>query len=207
MKELLQSANDFKIIPNNFKSSGAFELISADDNEIKAKLVLLDKRELEDYKPGDNVEIFGVNNVGLVYFETKILSREDYLITFAATRDYSLIQRREYSRVGLNQGKVIFKDMAPDFVLHVEDISAGGIKFTSAQPLEPDKNYAIEIELSNNMKIECALQPIRITEVEKDDKKTYVISGKFTDLENVDRIVLVQYAFKIKMEEQNKEND
>ena len=38
-------------------------------------------------------------------------------------------------------------------------------------------------------------------------KKEFVTSGKFVDLENMDRIVLVQYAFKVKMEEQNKNND
>ena len=207
MKELLNSTKDFKIIPTNFKSSGAFSLISADDNIIKAELELVDERELEDYKEGDSVEIFGVNNVGLVYFETKIISKEGHIITLASTNDYSLIQRREYSRVGLIQGEVIFKDMAPDFIKHVEDISAGGIKFICASPLELDFDYAIEIKLSNNMKIECALQPIRITEIEYDNKKAYMVSGKFTNLENVDRIVLVQYAFKIKMEEQNKENN
>jgi len=207
MKNLLQTTKDFKIIPDNFKSSGAFNLLSADDNEIKAELILLDEKEADDYKTGDNVEIFGVNNVGLVYFETKILSKEDKVLTLAATNDYSLIQRREYSRVGLNQGKVIFKDMAPDFISHVEDISAGGIKFICTAPLELDRDYSISIELSNNMNIECALQPIRITETTYENKKAYTVSGKFIDLENVDRIVLVQYAFKIKMEEQNKENE
>ena len=207
MKELLNSTKDFKIIPTNFKSSGAFELIEANEDKIEAKLVLMDERELEDYKVGDNVEVFGVNNVGLVYFETKIIAKESYNITLASTNDYSLIQRREYSRVGLSQGEVIFKDMAPDFIKHVEDISAGGIKFICSSPLELDFDYAIEIKLSNNMKIECSLQPIRITETEYNNTKAYTVSGKFTNLENVDRIVLVQYAFKIKMEEQNKENN
>ena len=206
MKELLNSTNDFKIIPNNFKSSGAFKLIDANDNEIKAELILGNQEELNDYNAQENVEIFGVNKVGLVYFETKIISRDNNIITLAATNDYSLIQRREYSRVQLNQGKVIFKDMAPDIVIHVEDISAGCIKLISSQTLEIDNQYSIEILLSNNMKIECSLQPVRISETKFEDKKAYAISGKFIDLENVDRIVLVQYAFKIKMEEQNKEN-
>ena len=206
MKELLKSTNDFKIIPNNFKSSGTFKVINIDDNEIKAELILDNAEELKDYNSDENVEVFGVNKVGLVYFETKITSKEGNIITLAATNDYSIIQRREYSRVGLTQGKVIFKDIAPDIVLNVEDISAGGIKIICSQPLEIDKQYSIEILLSNNMKIECSLQPVRISETQNEDKKTYIISGKFVDLENVDRIVLVQYAFKIKMEEQNKEN-
>lgn len=207
MKNIINTIKDFKIIPNNFKSSGAFKLIDSNDEVINAELILEDERELNDYMIGSGVEVFGVNDVGLVYFETKILDRDNKKITLASTSDFSIIQRREYSRVGLNQGTIIFKDKAPDFIKSVHDISAGGIKIISNEPLEIDKNYAIEITLSNNMKIECCLQPIRIKEEAVEDKKQYVISGKFTNLENIDRIVLVQYAFKIKMEEQNKEND
>lgn len=207
MKELLESAKDFKIIPNNFKSSGAFDLLSVNDSVIKIKLNLLDESEINDYQINSSVEVFGVNNIGLIYFETKIIDKNESDLTLALSGDFSIIQRREYSRVGMNKGTIVFKDMAPDFVQKVEDISAGGIKFISNMPLETDKHYAIEILLSNNMKIECMLQPIRIVQTEENGKNEYTISGKFTDLENADRIVLVQYAFKVKMEEQNKEND
>lgn len=206
MKELLQTTKDLKIIPNNFKSSCAVKLIDINDNEIKAELLKLNEDELKDYIVQENVEVFGVNNVGLIYFETKILAKENNIVTLAATNDYSLIQRREYSRVELNQGNVLFKDISPECILKVEDISAGGLKIISSTPLEIDKYYPIQINLSTNMKIDCCLLPIRITETEYQNKKAYVISGKFTDLENVDRIVLVQYAFKIKMENQNKED-
>ena len=207
MKELLKNARDFKIIPNNFKSSGMLDITEINEEEFKGKLILLDEKELEDYTVNSNVEIFGVNPLGLIYFETKILSKNGKDISFALTPDYSIIQRREYSRVGLNQGKVIFKDLSPESILKIEDISAGGIKLISTQPLELDKYYDIEIKLSNNMTINCALAPIRVKETTLDNKTAYSISGKFVDLENADRIVLVQYAFKIKMEEQNKEND
>ena len=203
MKELIKSVKDFKIIPNNFKSAGAFEVLDVDDESIKVKLSLIEEDELSDYQKGSNVEVFGVNDVGLVYFETKILNRDNDVLELAATQDFSIIQRREYSRVGLKQGNVTFKDMPESVVKKVEDISAGGIKLVTTQALDIDKNYDIEISLSNNMVIDCALKPIRIKELSQD---TYMVSGKFTNLENVDRIVLVQYAFKIKMEEQNKEN-
>lgn len=205
MKELIKSIKDFKIIPNNFKSSGEFELLNVDDEKIEAKLHLCDENELDDYLPNSNVEVFGVNNTGLIYFETKIINREGCNITLQLTTDFSVIQRREYSRVGLNHGKIIFKDMNPDFVNKVLDISAGGVKFISNSPLELDKHYAIEIHLSNNMTIECELSPIRIKK--ENDENNFLISGKFINLENADRIILVQYAFKIKMENQNKENE
>ena len=205
MDKIIKKAKDFKIIPNNFKSSGAFNLLSVDENKFEIKLNLIDPNEINDYEINSIVEVFGIYEVGLIYFETKILDKKEDNLTLAITQDYSIIQRREYSRVNLS-GKVAFKDFAPDVVQKVEDISAGGIKLITNQPLETDKHYAIEISLANNMKIECSLQPIRIFE-NQDEPKTYTVSGKFINLENVDRIVLVQYAFKIKMEEQNKEND
>ncbi|MBR5305258.1 MAG: PilZ domain-containing protein [Candidatus Gastranaerophilales bacterium] len=207
MKELLKSAKDFKIIPSNFKSSGALNIIDITDEEIKAELNLIVDTEVNDYSVGSNVEIFGVNSLGLIYFETKVVARDDFKITLAMTPDYSMIQRREYSRVNLNQGNIIFKDISQDVTLKIEDISAGGVKLILSQPLELDKYYDIEIKLSSNMSIDCALSPIRIKEVEYDGNVAYLISGKFVDLENADRIVLVQYAFKVKMEEQNKENN
>ena len=202
MKDLINSIHDFKIIPNNFKSSGEFELIEANENTIKAKLILTEESELKDYKPNSNVEVFGVNDVGLVYFETNIVSIENDVIELATTQDYSIIQRREYSRVDLKQGQIVCKDLPEDVIIDVIDISAGGIKITAKQPFELDKDYDIEISLSNNMVINCSLKPIRVLK----ENNQFIISGKFVNLENVDRIVLVQYAFRIKMEEQNKEN-
>lgn len=206
MKELLRSAKDFKIIPDSFKSSGAFNLLNVDNDNITAELIVENDSELKDYVPNSNVEVFGVNDFGLIYFETKIVSLENNTITLALTPDFSIIQRREYSRVGLETGIVKFKDLEEDFVIKVEDISAGGLKLTSKHSLEEDKNYDIEIILSNNMKIDCALRPVRVKKTTCNNSDAYVISGKFLNLENTDRIVLVQYAFKIKMEEQNKEN-
>lgn len=199
MNNILENTKDFKIIPNNFKSSGEFKVIEIADNCFKAKLSLISSDELKDYQIGSMVEIFGANSIGLIYFETTILDKKEDILTLAMTEDYSIIQRREYSRVPLNQGKIIFKDMAENIIEKIEDISAGGVKFISNQILSIDKQYEIEIVLSNNMKIECSLVPMRI---EEENGKT-LVSAKFDNLENVDRIVLVQYAFKIKMEENN----
>lgn len=204
MKELIESTKEFKIIPNNFKSASTFSLLSVDDNVIRAKLTLLDDTDLKDYSKNSGVEIFGVNNSGLVYFETKILSRENDIIELATTSDYSIIQRREYSRVDLKQGTIVFQDAGDDLTANILDISAGGAKIITNKPLEINKYYEVEICLPNNMRINCAFSPIRINE----NDNTYTISGKFTDLENVDRIVLIQYAFRIKLEEeQSKENE
>ena len=138
----------------------------------------------------------------MIYFETKIIKREDNVVYIKTVNDYSIIQRREYSRVLLKKGTVNFVDLAEDAVVSIDDISAGGMKFLSKENLTLEKQYKIEICLSNNMNINCAFQPVRINKI----GNNFSISGKFVDLENLDRVVLVQYAFKIKMEEQNKDS-
>lgn len=201
MQQLLQTAKDFKIIPNNFKSSAKLEAVKSEDDKIHAIIVGIPEEELEDYQVGSEVEIFAVNEVGLIYFETKILERNGFCIVLSENPDYSLIQRREYSRVSLQQGAVIFEDKQPDFVVSVEDISAGGMRIITREPLLIEEKYDVCIELSSNMKITCALQPVRV--IQKGEEQQYVVSGRFVNLENIDRIVLVQYAFKINMEDQN----
>ena len=177
-----------------------FIITEISDDKITAKLIVSSKEELEDYKKDGNVEIFGVNDTGLIYFETQIIERENDILTVKTTDDYSLIQRREYSRVRMDRGKITFKDIPEDIILEVKDISAGGVKIITNTSLNEDKEYDIDIKLSGNMKIECALKPIRI---EENNDGNFIISGKFINLENIDRIVLVQYVFKIMMEEQS----
>ena len=82
MKELINSAKDFKIIPNNFKSSGAFNILETTENEIVAELILLDDKELSDYSINSNVEVFGVNNLGLHVRETLRMNRGNILALF-----------------------------------------------------------------------------------------------------------------------------
>lgn len=203
MRELLNKTRDFKIIPPNFKSSGLFDVIEISENEITGKVVLIDYNELDDYKTDSYVELFGVNDLGLIYFETKILSKNDNIIKISYPIDYSIIQRREYTRVNASQVEIAFKDIN-NTILNLEDISAGGAKIITENEIQTGKNYDIEIVVSQNMKINCALCPIRVLETKYQDKKAYVANVKFVNIESADRITLVQYAFKTKMEEQNK---
>ncbi len=200
MEQLLKDAKDFKIIPDDFKNSGELLIEKVENNKIHCRLILPEDGDYSDYEADDNVEVFGVNNSGLIYFETKILSRENENLVIEATDEYSLIQRREYSRVELKNGNIIIKDMPENIITDVINISAGGIKLKTNTELQEGHYYDIEIRLSGNMKIECTLQPIR---TEKLDDNNYIISGKFINLENIDRIVLVQYVFKMKMEDRS----
>ena len=50
------------------------------------------------------------------------------------------------------------------------------------------------------------MQPIRIQQVEYDGKNVWSVSGKFKNIESIDRIALVQYSFRSMTEAENMEN-
>ena len=54
-----------------------------------------DELNLDDYKVGDEVEIFGLGEEGLIYFITTITEKEDNLINIKYPTDVKNIQRRE----------------------------------------------------------------------------------------------------------------
>jgi c-di-GMP-binding flagellar brake protein YcgR len=64
-----------------------------------------------------------------------------------------------------------------------------------------EKEYKVGIKLSDDQTINCKYQLIR---VEKNDAGFYTISGRFTNLSNIDKMTLVQFCMKKDMENLNK---
>jgi len=201
MRNIIENGKDYRIIPEKFESSTICNIIKSSDDKINFTLPIASSDEILDYKTGDEVEIFGSNNEGLIYFTTKILEKEGRNITVEMPESYKNIQRREYSRVDFC-GTLAFTDYK-DAVLKTEDISAGGLKFISSMPFEEHLEYNICIGLSNNLTVKCTIQPIRIQQIDFEGKKAYSISGKFKQIESIDRIALVQYTFRSMTEAEN----
>lgn len=201
MQNIIKNGKDFRIIPEKFESSTVCEIITSDNNSITFRLPIASNSELLDYIKDDDVEIFGSNNEGLVYFTTKILNKVNNELTVQMPGSYKNIQRREYSRVDFH-GTLTLSDYK-DGVLEVHDISAGGLKFISSVPLEEHLEYNICIGLSNNLTIKCMIQPIRIQQTDYKGREAYMVSGKFKNIESIDRIALVQYSFRSLTEAEN----
>ncbi len=201
MQNIIKNGKDFRIIPEKFESSTICEITDANNDLINFNLPIITEDELGDYTDGDEVEIFGSNNEGLIYFVTKIVEKDGKNISVKMPETYKNIQRREYSRVDF-KGELSFADYK-DAVLQTDDISAGGLKFISSVPLEEHLEYNISIGLSNNLTINCSIQPIRIQQIDYNGKTAYSISGKFKTIESIDRIALVQYSFRSLTEAEN----
>ncbi len=201
MQDIIKNGKDFRIIPEKFESSTVCSITNTADNSINFNLPIATNEELADYNKGDEVEIFGSNNEGLIYFVTNITEKNGKNITVKMPETYKNIQRREYSRVDF-KGELSFEDYK-DAVLQTDDISAGGLKFISSVSLEEHLEYNINISLSNNLTIRCTIQPIRIQQIDYNGKTAYSISGKFKTIESIDRIALVQYSFRSLTEAEN----
>ena len=81
------------------------------------------------------------------------------------------------------------------------DLSAGGMKLRTEENIDIEKEYKVSLKLSNEQEVHCKYQLIR---VEKGDNGLYTISGRFTNLSNIDKMTLIQFCMKKDMENKNK---
>ena len=81
------------------------------------------------------------------------------------------------------------------------DLSAGGMKLKTTENINIEYEYNVTIRLNDEIEVHCKYQLIR---VEKCDDGTYTISGRFTQLSNVDKMSLVHFCMKKSMENDNK---
>ena len=85
--------------------------------------------------------------------------------------------------------------------VHTLDLSAGGMKLKTTENINIEYEYNVTIKLNDEIEVNCKYQLIR---VEKLDDGTYTISGRFTNLSNVDKMSLVHFCMKKSMENDNK---
>ena len=189
----------FKIVPDKFRSSTIFDVKEFNDNDFKIELFQTDEMKIEDYQVGQEVEIFGLGEEGLIYFVSTISEKNDKVLKIKYPENLKNIQRREYSRVSFD-GKISIQDFQ-DLNIEPVDISAGGFRIYVDQKISPNKTYKVTLELKNNIKINCDIEILRIFETQ--DGK-YDIRARFINLQSVDRIALIQYSFQVLLENENK---
>ena len=135
---------------------------------------------------------------GQLYFETIVKAVNDDVISMWFPITYKYLQRREFSRIQTNK-TVSLQVGRKKLETSILDISAGGLKILTDEQLTLSKGYKLTIEVDNKP-LNCTFEPIRI-EVSSDG---FIISGKFNNITNYDRIALVQYCFRKQIENSNK---
>ncbi len=150
------------------------------------------------YETDETVEMFSMTNRGQIYFETIVKEKNEDKLTLWFPITFKYLQRREYTRIPEAKDiKLIQNDEVID--AKIEDISAGGLKITAQKQLQLLSLYSSVIEVDNE-EVKCLFEPIRI----EANGEVFIISGRFKEISNHDRIALVQYCFKKQIENSNK---
>ena len=196
MRELLKNNQIVTIIPQDFKKTnrGAVTEVSSEGFRMKLQ-----------YKPEGLMvnhicDFYSLTDNGYLYFESFIQGLENNVITIANPIKHRFLQRRKFTRIKFLEDLVLTNgDISHK--IRTLDLSAGGMKIRTEDNIDIEKEYDVTIKLSNEQSVKCRYQLIRI---EKGDNGLYTISGRFTHLNNIDKMTLVQFCMKKDMESMSK---
>ena len=196
MRELLKKDQIVTIVPHDFKDTnkGKITEVSMEGFKMKLKYVprgLMQKHICDFYSLTDN---------GYLYFESYIRELDGNVVAIANPKKHRFLQRRKFTRIKFLENLELGHE---DTIHHVRtlDLSAGGMKLKTKENINIEYEYNVTIQLNDEIEVHCKYQLIR---VEKCDDGTYTISGRFTQLSNVDKMSLVHFCMKKSMENDNK---
>ena len=196
MRELVKKEQLVTIVPQDFKMTNKGTVLDVSMEGFRMKL---------QYKPDGLMinhicDFYSMTDNGYLYFESYIQALDNNVITIANPVKHRFLQRRKFTRIKFLEDLVLTYDDISHNVKTL-DLSAGGMKIRTEDNIDMDKEYRVTIKLSDEQEIKCRYQLIR---VEKGDNGLYTISGRFTHLNNIDKMTLVQFCMKKDMESTNK---
>ena len=196
MRELIKKEQIVTIVPQDFKNSNKGKVLDVSQEGFSMEL----KYKPEGLVQNHICEFYSMTDNGYLYFESYIQGLENNIIKIANPVKHRFLQRRKYTRIKFVENIDLVYDKRSYKALTL-DLSAGGMKIQTHENLDLEKEYKVNIKLSNEQEIKCKYQIIRI---ERNDNGLYIISGRFIQLSNIDKMVLVQYCMQKEMENQNK---
>lgn len=197
MRELVKTNQEVLIVPKNFKLTNKGNVVDVGENGFKMKVFyptegIIKNHVCEFYSPTEN---------GMLYFESYVAKIENNVLTVANPVKHRFLQRRKFTRIPFLQNTKLYKINDASYDIQTIDLSAGGLKFRSQEHINIDTEYNVDIMLSDEHTITCKIQLIRI---EKQDDGTYILSGRFLILNNIDKMILIQYCMKKNIENLSK---
>ena len=196
MRELVKNEQLVTIVLQDFKNTNKGTVLDVSMEGFRMKLI---------YKPEGLLvnhicDFYSLTDNGYLYFESYIQALDGNIVTIANPVKHRFLQRRKFTRIKFLENLVLTYDDESHNVRTL-DLSAGGMKITSDDNIDMEKEYNVIIKLSDEQEVKCRYQLIR---VEKNDNGKYIISGSFTHLNNIDKMTLVQFCMKKDMETFNK---
>ena len=196
MRELLEKGQRVVMVPHDFKNANKGVITDVTPEGFTLQL---------DYDPigilrSNYCEFYTQTPHGMLFFTSYMKEMNDKTLKISSPAKHKFLQRRQYTRIKFVEDT----EISADFISHkikTLDISAGGMKFITAENLDIEKTYYITLQLFKQQSIECMYSTIRVG---KNDDKTYTHSGRFEFKSNIDKMILIQYCTKRAIEIRNK---
>lgn len=199
MRELVKNNQLVTIIPQDFKNTNKGRVLDVSMDGFRMEL----KYKPEGLMLNHICDFYSFTDNGYLYFESYIQGIENNVITIANPVKHKFLQRRKYTRIKFIEDLELVNDTSVHKVRTL-DISAGGMKLTTSENIDIEKEYNVALKLSDEQEIKCKYQIIRI---ERGANGAYTVSGRFTALGNIDKMTLVQFCMKKDMENLNKKGE
>ena len=193
MKKQIIKGKDFNILSRSIDNASKCTVVDVTEEFFSVKL-----QSPGVYETDETVELFTMTSKGQLYFETIVKEVKNDIISLWFPIMHKYLQRREYTRIHINKEiELTYNDK--NIKANLIDLSAGGIKLITTEQLDLLKEYNLKLEIENKF-LKCKFEPIRI---EASDSN-FISSGRFKDINNYDRISMVQYCFIKQIEESAK---
>ena len=199
MRELIKENQLVTIVPQDFKKTNKGKVLEVSMDGFRMEL----KYKPEGLLINHICDFYSFTDNGYLYFESYIQNLENNVITIANPVKHRFLQRRKFTRIKFIED-LDLKCEDNVYKIRTLDLSAGGMKISTAENLDMEKTYDVAIRLSDEQEIKCKYQLIR---VEKGDSGLYTISGRFLCLSNIDKMTLVQFCMKKDMENLTKKGE
>lgn len=196
MRELVKNKQLVTIAPQDFNKTNIGKVLDVSTDGFKMEL----KYSPEGLLVNHVCDFFSLTDNGYLYFESYIKELDNNIITIANPVKHRFLQRRKFTRIKfIEEIELCWNDLKHK--AKTLDLSAGGMKLQTTENIDIEKEYKVVLNLSDEQTVKCKYQLIR---VEKNDNGYYIISGRFTNLSNIDKMTLIQYCMKKDMENMNK---
>lgn len=196
MRELLKKDQIVTIIPHDFKDTNKGKVLDVSMEGFSMQLKYVPRGILK-----MNVcDFYSMTDNGYLYFESHVTDLQDNVVYIANPKKHRFLQRRKYTRIKFIEDLELTYNKTKHKVQTL-DLSAGGMKLKTKENINIEHAYKVSIKLNDEIEINCKYQLIR---VERNNDGEYIISGRFTNLSNIDKMSLVHFCMKKSMETANK---
>lgn len=196
MNELLEKGQIMNIIPPDMDEANKGKIIDIKKNGFQVELF----HEPKGIVFKNMVEFYSQTKNGMLFFKSGIADINGKIITITMPKKHRFLQKRAFTRIKFVKD-LEFKLNDKSFKVTSLDVSAGGMKIKTSESLDLNSSYEFDLPLLKNQTFKSVFVPIRI---EKNDNKTFTLSGRFENITNIDKMALIQFCMRKNLENKNK---